>query len=50
MALILMYGNIDELLEVYEFSVNIHCDCSECDGVSSYKDITISEVNKKSNE
>ena len=40
------YGNIDESLEHYKFTLNVHCDCSECDDVETYKDITYADLNK----
>lgn len=40
------YGNIEELLEHYTFTLNVHCDCSECDDVKTYKDITYADLNK----
>lgn len=40
------YGNIEEVLEHYKFTLNVHCDCSECDDVETYKDITYADLNK----
>lgn len=41
------YGNFEEVLEVYEFTLNVHCDCKDCKGVvNTYKDITFKELNE----
>lgn len=40
------YGNVEELLEHYKFTLNVHCDCSKCDEVKTYNDITYADLNK----
>ena len=38
------YGNTEEFMEHFEFTLNIHCECSECQDVASYKNITIKDL------
>ena len=38
------YGNLEELMEHFTFTLNIHCDCKDCGEVASYKDITINDL------
>lgn len=38
------YGNLEELMEHFTFTLNIHCDCKDCEEVASYKDITINDL------
>lgn len=41
------YGNFEEILDVYEFTLNVHCDCKECKSeVKKYEDITYSELSE----
>ena len=40
------YGNSEEAAELYEFDLNVYCQCEECKDVKSYKDITINDLYK----
>lgn len=43
---IVNYGRPEEAIEKYEFDLNVHCQCEECQDVKSYKDITIKDLAK----
>ena len=40
------YGNPEEAALVYEFDLNVYCQCEECNDVKSYKDITVKDLYK----
>ena len=40
------YGNSEEAAKLYEFDLNVYCQCEECNDVKSYKDITINDLYK----
>ena len=43
---IFRYDNFDTAMYALEFTINLYCDCSECNGkVSTYENITIDTVN-----